>query len=416
MAAQLCVVFASRVGPTRDMDQEAEIPAGRREARPKVEHHTTPRQWAYLILEEGQTEGGISRIVEMLLIALIVSNTLAVILETVPELYNNYRPLFWAFEQITVYIFAVEYFFRLWSCVEDPRVGSANPVRGRLLFALRPMMIVDFLSFAPYFLALGFGAAVDLRALRVLRLLRLLKIARYSQAMPALLGVLYSERRALFGAFILLIFTVCVSGEIMHLIEGSVQPRSFGTLPGSMYWAITTLTTVGYGDETPITWAGKLWAGITMVTGLVLFALPVGIIATGFVNGLHKREFSITWSMVKRQPLFDGFEVEPTRQILDTMGASVVQDHTRIAVEGHKADMFYLVISGKAHAEDESGSWDLEAGDVIGEEALSDHATYTRTIWARTEMRMMNLTGDDLRRLSRKYPLLGQRIRNEVPW
>lgn len=398
------------------MDQKAENQPGKRVALPKVEHHATFRQWAYLILEEGQTEGGVSRVVEMLLIGLIVSNTVAVILETVPALYNNYRWAFSAFEQITVYIFAVEYFFRLWSCVEDPRIGTKYPIRGRLLFALRPMMVVDFLSFAPYFIALGFGAAVDLRALRVLRLLRLLKIARYSQAMPALLGVLYSERRALFGAFILLIFTVCVTGEMMHLIEGGAQPKIFGTLPGSMYWAITTLTTVGYGDETPITWLGKLWAGITMVTGLVLFALPVGIIATGFVNGLHKREFSITWSMIKRQPLFDGFEMEATRQILDTMGASVVQDHTRITVEGQKADMFYLIISGKAHAEDENGTWDLEAGDIIGEEALNDHANHTRTVWARTEMRMMNLTGEDLRRLARKYPLLGQRIRNEIPW
>jgi voltage-gated potassium channel len=228
--------------------------------------------------------------------------------------------------------------------------------------------------------------------------------------------VLYAERRALFGAFILLIFTVCVTGEIMHLIEGSAQPKLFGTLPGSMYWAITTLTTVGYGDETPITWAGKLFAGVTMVTGLVLFALPVGIIATGFVNGLHKREFTITWSMVKRQPLFDGFEVEAIRQILDTMGASVVQDHTRIAVAGQDADMFYLVISGRAHAEDENGSWEIEAGDIIGEETLSDGQTYTRTVWARTEMRMMNLMGEDLRRLARKYPLLQQRVRNEVPW
>jgi voltage-gated potassium channel len=398
------------------MEQEAENKAGKRVALPKVEHRTTIRQWAYLILEEGQTEGGISQVVEMLLIGLIVSNTIAVILETVPELYNPYRAYFAAFEQITVYIFAVEYFFRVWSSVEDPRIGTGKAFSGRLRFALRPMMVVDFLSFAPYFIALGFGGAVDLRALRVLRLLRLLKIARYSQAMPALLGVLYSERRALFGAFILLIFTVCVTGEVQHLIEGAAQPKAFGTLPGGMYWAITTLTTVGYGDETPITWAGKLFAGITMVTGLVIFALPVGIIATGFVNGLHKREFSITWSMVKRQPLFDGFEVEATRQILDTMGASVVQDHTRITVAGQSANMFYLIISGKAHVEDESGSWDVEAGDIIGEEALNDHATYTRTVWARTEMRMMNLMGEDLRRLARKYPLLGQRIRNEVPW
>jgi voltage-gated potassium channel len=397
------------------MEQDNDAQPVKRVVRPKIEHRPSLRQWAYLILEEGQTEGGVSRVVEMLLIALIVSNTIAVILETVPDLYNAWHPYFSAFEQITVYIFAVEYFFRLWSSVEDPRIGDQHGWHRRLFFALRPMMIVDLLSFAPYFIALAFGGAVDLRALRVLRLLRLLKIARYSQAMPALLGVLYAERRALFGAFILLVFTVCVSGEIMHLIEGSAQPRAFGTLPGAMYWAITTLTTVGYGDETPITWAGKLFASVTMVTGLVLFALPVGIIATGFVNGLHKREFTITWSMVKRQPLFDGLDVGAIRHILDTMGASVVQDHTRIAVAGQDANMFYLVISGRAHAEDESGSWDIEAGDIIGEETL-DEAVYTRTVWARTEMRMMNLMGEDLRRLARKYPLLRQRIKNEVAW
>jgi len=85
-------------------------------------------------------------------------------------------------------------------------------------------------------------------------------------------------------------------------------------------------------------------------------------------------------------------------------------------VTGQNANMFYLVISGRAHVEDESGEWDVEAGDIIGEESLNDHATYTRTVWARTEIRMMNLLGEDLRRLARKYPVLGQRIRNEVPW
>ncbi len=130
------------------MEQESETQSAKRLARPKVEHRPTFRQWAYLILEEGQTEGGVSRVVEMLLIALIVSNTIAVILETVPELYNNYHWAFSAFEQVTVYIFAVEYFFRLWSSVEDPRIGTSRAWRGRLRFALRPMMIVDFLSFA----------------------------------------------------------------------------------------------------------------------------------------------------------------------------------------------------------------------------------------------------------------------------
>ena len=374
------------------------------------------RQMVYAVLEEGQTQGGVSQIVEIVLILLISSNVLAVILETVPEIYQPNKVFFSAFETFTVYTFAVEYIVRIWASVEDPRIGVKSPLTGRLRFALRPMSLIDLLSFAPYFVGLLTGGALDLRALRILRLLRLLKIARYSQAMPAMLGVLYAERRALLGSFILLLCTVCITAEVMHVVEGPGQPKWFGTLPASMYWAITTLSTVGYGDAVPHTMLGKLVSGVTMVIGLVLFAMPIGIISVGFVNGLHRREFSITWSMVKRQPLFEDFPVEAVSGILDLMGASVVQDHTRIATAGQSAEKFYLIISGRARAEDDTGSWDLEAGDMIGEDAVSDGQTYSKSVTARTEMRLMVLPSEDLRRLCRKFPLLEQRIRNEVAW
>jgi voltage-gated potassium channel len=399
------------------MDQQAAPAPGKRITVTKADgKRPTLRQLAYLILEEGQTEGGWSRVVEFALIALIVSNVIMVILETVPQIYGRYHWWFGAFEIFTVYAFATEYAIRVWSSPEDPRIGADRPLTGRLRFALRPMMIIDFVSFAPFFLTFLTGGVVDLRALRVLRLLRLLKIARYSQALPAMLGVLYAERRALLGVFILLLCAVCAAGEVMYLVEGPGQPKTFGTLPDAMYWAITTLSTVGYGDEVPLTHFGKLVAGLTMVLGLVLFAMPIGIIAKGFVEGLHRREFSITWSMVKRQPLFEDFNVDAVAQIIDLMGASMVQDHTRIAVAGQAAQNFYLIISGRARAEDETGAWDLEAGDMIGEEALGDAGVYSKTVLARTEMRLMVLPSEELRRISRKYPLLERRIKNEVPW
>ena len=278
------------------------------------------------------------------------------------------------------------------------------------------MMAIDFLSFAPTYVNILLGGIIDLRVLRIFRLLRLLKIARYSQAMPALLGVLYAERRALFGAIILLLCVMCVSGEMMHLTEGTVQPRTLGTLPDAMYWAITTLTTVGYGDVVPVTPLGKVIAGVTMVIGLALFALPIGILATGFVNDLHRREFTITWSMLKRQPLFVGFEVDAIANILDAMRASIARDHTQLAIAGHAANTLYLIVSGRARAEDETGTWNLEPGDVVGEEAIGDSATYKRTVTTRTETRLMVLSGEDLRRLARKFPLLKRRLENEVPW
>ena len=399
------------------MDKQAEPAAGKRlsGARPDA-RRPTPRQLVYTVLEEGQTEGGPSRVIEIALIIVIVSNVVMVILETVPSIYRAYGGFFRAFEIFAVVVFATEYVVRVWSAPEDPRIGAAHPLMGRLRFVLRPMMIIDFLSFAPFFLGLVTGGVVDLRALRVLRLLRLLKIARYSQAMPALLGVLYVERRALLGTFILLLCTVCAAGEVMHLVEGPGQPKAFGTLPSSMYWAIATLSTVGYGDEVPLTLLGKLVAGITMVLGLVLFAMPIGIVAKGFVEGLHRREFNITWSMVKRQPLFEDFSVEAVGQIVDLMGASVVQDHTRIAIAGQNAEKFFLIVSGRARAEDETGVWDLEAGDMIGEEALDDGGTYGKSVLARTEVRLMVLPSEDLRRIARKFPLLERRIRNEVAW
>jgi voltage-gated potassium channel len=374
------------------------------------------RQWVYNVLEEGQTDEGVGRLVELGLIILITTNVLAVILETVPSIYKPYHAYFAGFETFTVYAFAIEYAIRVWASVEDPRIGTDKPFIGRLRFCMRAMSVIDLLSFLPYFVTLFTGGIVDLRALRILRLLRLLKIARYSQAMPAMLGVLYAERRALLGSFILLLCTVCITGELMHLVEGPGQPDWFGTLPSSMYWAITTLSTVGYGDAVPHTYLGKLISGVTMVVGLVLFAMPIGIISVGFVNGLHRREFTISWSMVKRQPLFEGFDVEAVSRIVDLMGATMVQDHSRLATAGQPADKFFLIISGRARAEDETGSWDLEAGDMIGEEALVDGAENAKSVTARTEMRLMVLPGEDLRRLCRKYPLLEQRIRNEVAW
>jgi voltage-gated potassium channel len=374
----------------------------------------TLRQATYTVLEEGQIESAASRVVEGLLIVLILANVAAVALETVPFVYLKYRLYFRAFELLSIAAYTIEYTLRVWSSVEDPRIAVRGPIRGRLAFALRPLMVVDFLAFAPSFFVLIIP--FDLRILRIFRLLRLVKLARYSQALPALLGVLYTERSALFASFILTLCVMCVSGELMHLAEGGIQPKSFGTMPDSMYWAITTLTTVGYGDETPITPLGKLIAGITMVLGLLLFALPIGILANGFVSDLHRRQFAITWSMMKRQPLFLGMDIEAVTEILSALSAKLIREHTQIAVTGQSATTLYLVVSGRANLERTGESYDLEPGDVFGEETLEVGKDYQRTVTARTEMRLLLLSGDDLRRLSRKYPLLKKRLLNEDAW
>ena len=373
---------------------------------------STLRERAFAILEEGETDSKIALGVELLLLMLILGNVLVIMLETVPSIDNRHHALMERFESVTVYIFALEYVVRLWCALEDRHIGPRRPLMGRVHYALRPMMIVDLLSFLPFLLLGAFGgAALALRSFRILRLLRLLKIARYSPAVPALLGVLYAERRALAGTLILLLCVLCLSGELTHLAEGAAQPNVFGTLPDGMYWAVTTLSTVGYGDKVPITLLGRLVAGLTMVTGLVLFAMPIGIIATGFVDSLQHREFSVTWSMARRQPLFANFAVEAVNEFLDLVGAKLVRDHSRITVAGQGAEAFYLVVSGHGRAEDADHTWEVGAGDLVGGEALDDAARYGVSVTSVTEMRLMVLAGGDLRRLTRKYPILEQRIR-----
>ena len=384
------------------------------ERRPQERPPQTFRQAAYTVLEEGQIENTGSRIVEGLLVTLIIANVAAVALETVPSIHGRFQSFFSAFEDFSIAAYTIEYVTRLWSSIEDPRISARGPVKGRLAFALRPLMIVDFLAFAPSYLA--FLLPVDLRVLRIFRLLRLVKLARYSQALPALLGVLYAQRSALFASFILTLCAMCASGELMYIAEGSVQPHVYGTMPDAMYWAITTLTTVGYGDKVPITPIGKVIAGVTEVTGLLLFALPIGILANGFVSDLHRRQFAITWSMIKRQPLLLGMDVHTVTEILGALSAKLVREHTQIAVAGQDANTLYLIAVGRASLEGKTESYELEAGDVFGQESLEVGATFESTITARSEMRLLVLSGDDLRRLSRKYPLLHRRLVNETAW
>ena len=372
------------------------------------------REVTYAILEEGQLETLGSRIVEGVLIMLIIANVAAVAMETVPIVYQHFHGFFRRFELFSIGAYTVEYAMRVWSSIEDPRVAARGPLRGRIAFALRPLMIVDFLAFAPSYLA--FVLPVDLRLLRIFRLLRLVKLARYSQALPALLGVLYAERSALFASFILTLCVMCVSAELMQITEGAIQPKSFGTMPDAMYWAITTLTTVGYGDLVPVTPLGKLIAGVTMVTGLLLFALPIGILANGFVSDLHRRQFAITWSMMKRQPLFVGMEVEAVTELLSALSAKLVREHTQITMAGQAANTLFLIVSGQARLDGKLEGYELEPGDVFGQEALNVGSNFEYTVTARSEMRLLVLAGDDLRRLARKYPVLGHRLENKVAW
>ena len=243
------------------------------------------RTWELLERELGASR--LDYAVDLFITLLIVTNVAAVMLETVVWIGEPYAALFRAFELFSVAVFSAEYALRLWSCTADPRY--AEPVRGRLRYALRPMPLIDLLAVAPFYLEF---LAVDLRfvrALRLFRLFRIFKLARYAESMRTLGLVLSSRREELLVTLFVVMVMLVFASSAMYYVENEAQPQQFSSIPASMWWGVATLTTVGYGDVYPVTTAGRfLGAGIAIL-GVGLFALPTGILASGFSEELQKR-------------------------------------------------------------------------------------------------------------------------------
>jgi voltage-gated potassium channel len=390
----------------RRIDTRADTPGGAGASRESVRHSV------HVVLEAGRSSGRAGLAFEVFLIALIIANAVAVSLDSVSTLEAAYGRYFQYFEDISVAIFTLEYILRVWTASEDPRF-SENPVGDRLRYVIQPYMLIDFIAIAPAYVAL-FVPFADLRILRLFRLFRLLKIARYSPAVSTLIHVLSLERRALFGTLLLLVCIMCLCAEGMYIIEGQVQPHMFGNLPSCMYWAIITLTTVGYGDTYPITVAGRMLAGVTAVMGLGLFALPVGIIASAFVSEIHRRDFVVTSSMLSRIPLFSGLDIEIMSEVMVALRSHMVAPHVPIVVAGESATAMYFVVSGLAkeagQGRGRGGNATLGPGDVIAADALLNGTPHELTVFAHTPMRLLALSSQDLMVLLRKHPRLRRRI------
>jgi voltage-gated potassium channel len=239
------------------------------------------------ILEQEHFNDRTSRIINFFLISMILLNVVAITLESVDSIYRQYETTFWYFDMFSVAVFTVEYFARIWSCLDLTDVEERTPIIGRIKFMLRPLTLIDLIAILPFYLSLYIS--IDLRSLRILRLLRLFKLTRYSPALSVLLEVLYNESKTLMAAFVVLLIMLILSATGIHILEGEVQPEVFGSIPGAMWWSIVTLTTVGYGDVVPLTTAGKFFAGIIGLVGIGMVAIPAAIMASGFNENLRGR-------------------------------------------------------------------------------------------------------------------------------
>ncbi len=240
------------------------------------------------VLEQGHYDDRLSKTVNLLLILLITLNVAAITLESIDRIYAQYETVFWLFELFSVAIFTIEYVARVWSSVDLEEIGDSRPIVGRIRYMLRPIALVDLIAILPFYLSLY--VSMDLRFLRGLRLLRLFKLTRYSPALGALLDVIQQEAEALVAAFVILLIILVMSAAGIYILENDLQPEIFGSIPDSMWWAIVTLTTVGYGDTIPITPLGKMFGGLIGLLGIGMIAIPAAILASGFAENIRSRK------------------------------------------------------------------------------------------------------------------------------
>lgn len=246
------------------------------------------RRRVFEIIDASRPGDPASRVFAVFMVTLIGLNVAAIVLATVKPVNERLGPFFAVFEIASVILFSAEYLLRLWTCTLRPEFAS--PISGRARFALRPMMLIDLLSVLPFYLPFVGLDLRFIRSVRMFRLLRLGKLGRYSKALQTLGRVVSTAMEELIIAFFVLLLLLVLASSLMYFAEHEAQPEAFPNIPAAMWWAVTTVTTVGYGDICPVTPQGKVLASVVAVLGIVTFAMPTAILGAAFLEQVQKRK------------------------------------------------------------------------------------------------------------------------------
>ena len=349
---------------------------------------------------------GASRALRTVLILLITLSVITAMLESVPQIGRAYGAILDAIQLFATVGFAAEYALRVWVAPEEPGSSTASQARRRYVFSLPGL--IDFIAAIPFTLATRIGLQLDW-----LDIVPIFKLLRHMAAFQFMLEAVYSERRVLWSAAVLMLALLVFQSSLVYYFEREAQPDKFGSIPEAMWWGIVTLTTVGYGDVTPVTMWGKIAGGITAVMGLCMFAIPVGIIASAFIEAVRRREFVDTWNLVAKVPLFRTLDAARIAAVAGVLRAQRAEYGERLIRKGDQADSMYFIVSGEVEVDQETAApkGQLGAGDFFGEIALIAERTRTATIIALSPCKLLVLHKDDFESFMDAHPDVKDAVR-----
>lgn len=244
------------------------------------------------LIENGDQDSRIHLTFDFAIMILIILNLVAIVLETIPEIYQSLKGFFRIFEIISVFIFSIEYLLRIY--ISDLTHPSGSKFKSILKFVFSAYGLIDLMAIIPFYMPFIFK--IDLRFIRILRFMRfmrILKINRYIDSLNLIWIVIKEKKSELAITGFVTLLTLVIASFLMYYIEGGAQPDKFPNVIASFWWAVATLTTINYGDVYPITGFGKFVSGLIAVLGIGLVALPTGLITAGFIGKIGKSEKEI---------------------------------------------------------------------------------------------------------------------------
>jgi voltage-gated potassium channel len=353
--------------------------------------------------EEG---GSVGHAVRTGLVLLIVVSVTAAVLKSVPRIGREHGDLLDLVLLLTSTGFALEYILRIWIAPEN--LGAAGAARERLRYLRSLPGLVDLVAAIPFALTPHLGLNLDW-----LDIVPIFKLLRHTAAFQFMVEAVYSERRVLSSAAVLMLALLVFQSSVVYYFEREVQPDKYGSIPEAMWWGIVTLTTVGYGDVTPVTLWGRMAGGLTAVMGLCMFAIPVGIIASAFIEAVRRREFVDTWNLVAKVPLFRSLDAARIAAVAGVLRARRAERGERLIRKGDEADSMYFIVSGEVEVDQESAAPKsrLGAGDFFGEIALIAERARTATVTALAPCKLLLLHKDDFEKFMDAHPDLREAVR-----
>jgi voltage-gated potassium channel len=323
---------------------------------------------------------------------------IAMIVNTMPNHTASLQIVLWS---------CLGYFAAAWALRVVHAVRSGRPSA----YLRSGMFVFDALAVLPTPIALAFG--VPQTTAWLFGTFWMLKTAILSPGLSRLARVIKVEAKPLSSVLVIFTIVIFFAATLMHLIEGDGKPEAFGTLPASMWWAIATLTTVGYGDAVPITHLGRIVAGIVMICGVGVFGLLTGILATGFVEDSRRHNFVQNWQVVKSVPFFRSLDPVGLIEISRMLRRLDISEGTTVVRRGREGDCMYFIAAGEVEVEI-MPPVRLGPGAFFGEMALLGDGVRNATVTTTLPSTLLVLDLADFRAFTATHPGLAEVIEAEA--